>query len=113
MPRARIAREAIMGNVEDESSCFDVDSNRIRLLRDGREAYPAMLAAIAGAKREVLLEMYWIQGDKAGRMFRDALAAKANEGVVVRVTYDAVGSIGLPTSMWQPRVDARGEVIEF
>ena len=52
---------------------FEVDSNRVRLLRDGREAYPAMLDAIGAARREVLLEMYWIQGDRAGLMFRDAL----------------------------------------
>ena len=72
-----------------------------------------MLAAIAEAKREVLLEMYWIQGDKAGLMFRDALAAKAKQGAAVRVTYDAVGSIGAPASMWQPLIEAGGEVIEF
>jgi len=102
-----------MTAVGDQSSCFEVDSNRIRLLRDGREAYPAMLAAIADAKREVLLEMYWIQGDKAGLTFRDALAAKAKQGAAVRVTYDAVGSIGAPASMWQPLIEAGGEVIEF
>jgi cardiolipin synthase len=102
-----------MANVGQESSCFEVDSNRLRLLRDGREAFPAMLDAISQAKREVLLEMYWIQGDKAGRMFRDALTAKAKEGARVRVSYDAIGSIGAPPSMWQPLLQAGGEVIEF
>jgi cardiolipin synthase len=113
MPKARIAREAIMGTVQGGSASFEVDGNRLRLLRDGREAYPAMLAAIERAQREVLLEMYWIQGDKAGRMFRDALTAKASAGAVVRVTYDAVGSIGAPPSMWEPLIRAGGEVIEF
>src|SRR5215475_10134231 len=92
---------------------FEVDSNRVRLLRDGREAYPAMLAAIAAARREVLLEMYWFQGDRAGLMFRDALLAKAKEGVDVRISYDAVGSIGAPWSMWEPLVAAGGQVFEF
>lgn len=94
-------------------SFFEVESNRVRLLRDGREAYPAMLEAIAGARREVLFEMYWIQGDRAGLMFRDALVAKAKEGVDVRVSYDAVGSISAPSSMWQPLVAAGGDVCEF
>jgi cardiolipin synthase len=97
----------------DAARFFEVDSNRVRLLRDGREAYPAMLAAIAAARREVLLEMYWIQGDRAGYMFRDALLAKANEGVEVRVSYDAVGSIGAPWSMWEPLIAAGGQVYEF
>jgi len=92
---------------------FDVDGNRVRLLRDGREVFPAMLEAIAHAKREVLLEMYWFQGDKAGLLFRDALAAKAAQGVDVRVSFDAIGSIGAPWSMWEPLLAAGGQVVEF
>ncbi len=90
-----------------------VDANRVRLLRDGREAYPAMLEAIAAARREILFEMYWIQGDRAGLLFRDALVRKAREGISVRVSYDAVGSIGGPSSMWDPLRVAGGEVFEF
>ncbi len=92
---------------------FEVDDDRVRLLRDGREAYPAMLDAIARAESEVLLEMYWFQGDSAGMKFRDALVAKARQGVDVLVSYDAVGSIGAPSSMWEPLVAAGGEVFEF
>jgi len=72
-----------------------------------------MLQAIVGAKREVLLEMYWFQGDRAGAMFRDALTERARQGVDVRVTYDALGSIGVPSSMWQPLLEAGGQVYEF
>jgi cardiolipin synthase len=92
---------------------FDIDGNHVRLLKDGREVFPAMLEAIALAKREVLLEMYWIQGDKAGLLFRDALTAKAAEGVDVRVSFDSIGSIGAPWSMWEPLLEAGGQVVEF
>src|SRR6476660_2941897 len=79
-----------------EAPFVDVDANRVRLLRDGRNAFPAMLDAISEARREILLEMYWIQGDRAGLMFRDALVERARQGVDVRVSFDAVGSIGAP-----------------
>ncbi len=92
---------------------FDVDGNRLRFLRDGRQVYPAMLEAISRAKREIQLEMYWFQGDKAGLRFRDALVAKAREGVDVKVSFDAIGSIGAPWSMWEPLLAAGGQVIEF
>ena len=95
------------------SPFLSVDANQVRLLRDGREAYPTMLASIAAARREILFEMYWIQGDRAGLLFRDALLEKAREGVSVRVSYDAVGSIGGPSSMWDPVRAAGGEVFEF
>jgi cardiolipin synthase len=102
-----------VGAPPPSGSFWDVDGNHLRLLRDGREVFPAMLDAIARAKREVLLEMYWFQGDKAGLLFRDALAAKAAEGVEVRVSFDAIGSIGAPWSMWEPVLAAGGQVVEF
>ncbi len=92
---------------------FKVGDDEVRLLRDGVEALPAMLAAIASARREILLEMYWIGHDAVGTKFREALTEKAREGVTVRVIYDAVGSLGLTPSFWDPLVRAGGEVREY
>ena len=55
---------------------FAVGRDAVRLLRDGAQAFPAMLDAIARAEREVLLEMYWVGADAVGARFRDALAAR-------------------------------------
>jgi cardiolipin synthase len=78
-----------------------VGDDVVRLLRDGAEAYPAMLAAIAAAKREICFEMYWLGSDAVGRQFCDALAARAREGVVVRVIYDAFGSTPADPEMFE------------
>jgi cardiolipin synthase len=87
--------------------------NRVRLLHDGAQALPAMLAAIASAKEEVLLEMYWFGSDKTGRKFADALIERAKAGVCVRVIYDALGSIEAGVAMFD-EMQARGvEVFEF
>ncbi|MBK8260996.1 MAG: cardiolipin synthase ClsB [Nannocystis sp.] len=90
-----------------------IGDDRIRLLRDGEEAYPAMLAAIAAAREEIVLEMYWIASDEVGERFRRALTARAAAGVKVRVIYDSLGSYGLPSYWWAPLLAAGGEVIEF
>lgn len=92
---------------------FGVGGDQVRLLRDGCEAFPAMLGAIAAAKSEILLEMYWVGDDAVGARFRDALAAKARAGVRVRVIYDAVGSLSLTPAFWQKVVDSGGEVREY
>ena len=92
---------------------FQVGGDEVRLLRDGVEAFPAMLEAIATAEREVLLEMYWVGADAVGIRFRDALAERAKAGVTVRVIYDAVGSLGITPAFWQLLVDAGGEVREY
>jgi len=92
---------------------FKVGSDEVRLLRDGVEAFPAMLAAIAAAKREILLEMYWVGSDAVGIKFREALTDRARDGITVRVIYDAIGSLSITPSFWDPLVRAGGEVREY
>jgi cardiolipin synthase len=69
-----------------------LSGNRITPLVDGDEAYPHMLAAIRGAKRHIHLQSYIIGNDSISREFMNALAAKAAEGVQVRLLYDRFGS---------------------
>jgi cardiolipin synthase A/B len=90
-----------------------VAGNRVELLRDGREAYPAMLEAIAGAEEQVLLEMYWFDSDRAGRRFADALCAAAARGVETVLLYDAVGSFGVDTGMFDELRHAGVKVAQF
>jgi cardiolipin synthase len=71
-----------------------VAGNSVRLLRDAAENYPAWLDAIASAKRFVHFECYIIHEDETGKQFADALAAKAREGVPVRIIHDWLGSFG-------------------
>lgn len=96
-----------------EPPWFTVGSDRVRLLRDGAEAFPRMIAAIAAARREVLLEMYWIGADPAGERFREALAASARTGVKVCVVYDALGSLGITPAWWRPLFAAGGRAVEY
>lgn len=66
--------------------------NTVELLVDGDEAYPAMLEAIAGAKRSVALATYIFDDDAAGRRFVERLAAARARGVDVRVLVDDAGA---------------------
>jgi cardiolipin synthase len=66
--------------------------NGCQLLRDGVEAYPAMLSAIRGARRYIHLETYMFISDAVGELFGEALAEAAERGVHVKVLYDALGS---------------------
>jgi cardiolipin synthase len=70
----------------------------VKLLVDGREAFPEMLGAIAAARRTIEMESYILRPDRTGRRFGEALAAAARRGVRVRLMYDALGSLGLPSS---------------
>ncbi len=66
--------------------------NMIGMLTTGDDAYRAMLRAIDGASRSILLETYIFDRDRIGRRFAEALIAAVKRGVVVRVLIDAVGA---------------------
>jgi cardiolipin synthase A/B len=90
-----------------------VRGHRVLLLRDGREAFPAMLADIAAARRQVLLAMYWFDSDATGRRFATALSQAAERGVEVAVQYDSFGSWEADEDMFDEMRDAGVKVVEF
>ncbi len=67
--------------------------NKVRLLRDGPQTFPAWLEAINGASKLVHLENYILQEDDLGQQFADALIAAAKRGVEVKVIYDWLGCL--------------------
>jgi cardiolipin synthase len=63
----------------------------IRALRNGDEAYPAMLAAIDASAVSIGLSSYIFRDDLWGGRFIDALVAARSRGVAVRVLIDGFG----------------------
>ena len=107
MPEARVPR-----SLRRAQELF-VASNSVRLLINGREAFPEMLGAINAAKHSVLLEMYWFDSDRVGRTFAAALAEAAQRGVKVAVIYDAIGSLGASPEMFDELRAAGAHVLEY
>ena len=69
-----------------------IAGNRLTLLNSGAEFFPALLAAIAGAQRDVHLESYIFENDDTGRSVASALIDAARRGVAVRLLVDGIGS---------------------
>lgn len=66
--------------------------NRLRLLENGDDFFPRLLAAINSAARSVHLETYIFAEDNIGLRVGDALASAASRGVTVRVVVDGFGT---------------------
>ena len=91
-----------------------VPGNRVKLLKDARENYPAWLDAIAGARQWIHFESYIINSDRTGRMFAEALADRARAGVRVRLLCDWMGSLGKASRrFWRSLGDAGVDVRFF
>ncbi len=90
-----------------------ITGNRIEVLRNGCEIFPAMLDAITAAKHHIdlLTFVYW-RGEVAQK-FADALAQRARAGVEVRVLIDAIGGRLLDDELVEEMRDAGCEVLWF
>lgn len=88
--------------------------NQVRIVRDGEQTFPAMFAAIHGARRYLYLEYYIFEDVNCnGEQLGDVLIQKAQEGVRIRVIYDGVGSMATPDDFFA-RLRAAGiEIVEF
>ncbi|MDQ2069234.1 cardiolipin synthase [Natronospira bacteriovora] len=75
----RVARQPLLGG------------NRLGVLRNGDEAYPAMLASIESASTSISLSTYIFNNDSVGKQFAEALGRARDRGVDIRVLVDAVG----------------------
>ena len=67
--------------------------HRVRILRDGGLAFPAMLAAIRLARRAICFENFIMAHDGTGETFAAALERSRRRGVHVRVLYDPIGTM--------------------
>ena len=65
--------------------------NRVRLLVNGEDFFPQLLAAIEAARRSIMLETYIFADDNIGARVAAALAAASGRGVAVRVLIDGYG----------------------
>src|SRR5260221_14023834 len=66
--------------------------NRLTLLRNGEQYFPALVEAIDAARLEVFLESYIYADDETGSLVTDALARAAARGVRVRLLVDGFGA---------------------
>ena len=90
-----------------------VPGNSIQMLENGDEAYPAMLAAIASAKKSVALLSYIFDADEVCRHFTDVLCEAARRGVKVRLLVDGVGAWGYGPILERRLSEAGGKMASF
>ncbi len=89
------------------------DGNRIEALQNGDEIFPAMLAAIRGARSTITFETYIYWSGTVGREFGDALSERARSGVAVHVLLDWVGAGKMDDSILEGMRQAGVEVEQF
>ncbi|HEX2164590.1 MAG TPA: phospholipase D-like domain-containing protein [Thermoanaerobaculia bacterium] len=90
-----------------------VGGNRVEVLQNGDGFFPRLLADVAAAKESIHVESYvWWKGDICRRM-AEALAARAEEGVEVRLLLDAVGAATGDATLFAAMKDAGVKLVFY
>ena len=87
--------------------------NRVDVLLNGDQIFPAMLDAIAGATSTITFETYIYWSGETGQAFADALSERARAGVRVHMLVDWVGSGRMDSSNLESMQEAGVEIRHF
>src|SRR5882762_4612593 len=79
-----------------------VAGNRLTLLKNGVQYFPALVEAIDAARGEVFLESYLYADDETGERVTGALARAAARGVNVHLLVDGFGAGDFPRRFRDP-----------
>lgn len=90
-----------------------VPGNRLTLLRNGEQYFPALVSAIDAAAREIFLETYIFADDETGSLIADALARAAARGVSTRLLIDGFGGKDFPPRFRSSLSDAGVALLTF
>ena len=90
-----------------------LDGNQVELLINGEQYYPRVFAAMAQARKEILLETFIIYDDKVGQPLRQALIDAARRGVRVEVAVDGYGTADLDDAFVSSMTEAGVHVHAF
>ncbi|MBG9942086.1 cardiolipin synthase [Brevibacillus formosus] len=111
-PEMERHRDMIFMNVVSDGAYYTQD-NTIQVFKEGHSLFKLMFKQMEEAREHIHLLYYILNDDDLGKQLIQLLTKKAQEGVEVRLLYDAVGSSGVSSSFLRPLVDAGGEVASF
>ena len=105
------AHRSVMDLFVNQSFSLPFNNNKVEILTSGYEFVPALLRDIAQATNHIHVDMYIFEDDALGLLLSDALIAKAQQGVEVRVIYDDVGCWGVKNAFFE-RMRVEGIEVE-
>jgi cardiolipin synthase len=91
-----VAEPAFVPALERETRAPIVTGNRVDVLLNGDEIFPAMRRAIQAARQTITYAQYVYEEGPVAREMAGALAERCRAGVGVKILLDGFGSLGMP-----------------
>jgi cardiolipin synthase A/B len=96
LPALQAADPAFAATLAAYSGSSVVSGNRVEILLNGDEIFPAKLRAIKGARKTINYAQYVFEQGDPSRDIANALAERCRAGVTVNLLLDAVGALSMP-----------------
>src|SRR5262245_6415896 len=103
LPHLETKQPAFAATLGGYSGTPVVGGNRVDILLNGEEIFPAKLAAIQSARRSINYAQYVFEGGKPAEEVAAALAQRCRAGGQVNVLLDAVGALAMPGELRRPQ----------
>ncbi|EUJ30557.1 cardiolipin synthetase [Listeria floridensis FSL S10-1187] len=99
--------------IEHLTKIQPVDGNKLTLLTNGEETFPALLESLRAAKDHIHIQYYIYKSDEIGQEIREILIERAKAGVEIRFMYDDWGSAKLSEHFLEPMRNAGIQIHAF
>jgi len=96
LPALEVQQPAFAATLGAYTGTAVVGGNRVGILLNGEEIFPAKLAAIRKAKKTINYAQYVFEDGRPAKDIASALAQRCRAGVKVNVLLDAVGALTMP-----------------
>ena len=113
LPPMNLGEPAFFPTLEAHAQAPIVGGNRVRLLLNGDQIYPAILEAIRGARRTITYAQYSYEDGPIARDIAEALAERCRGGVTAHVLLDGVGSLTMPREYVELMEQGGCQVVSF
>jgi cardiolipin synthase len=113
LPQVTLGEPSFFPTLEAYASAPIVGGNRVDLLLNGEQIFPAKVEAIRSATRSISYAQYFYEDGPVAREIAEALAERCRAGVGVNVLLDAFGTLGMPGEFVDLMKDAGCHVAYF
>jgi cardiolipin synthase A/B len=96
MPRIVLGEASFYPTISAHTDSSIIGGNRVELLFNGEQIFPAMLQAIRGARKSITYAQYFYEDGVVAHEIAEAFAERCRAGVQVKILIDSLGGGGLP-----------------
>ena len=96
MPHIVLGEASFYPTLSAHTDSSIISGNRVELLFNGEQIFPAMLRAIRSAEKSVTYQQYFFEDGAIAREFAEAFAERCRAGVQVKLLIDSLGGGSMP-----------------